>query len=138
MIFAKKAAVKNWERIRRGEVNSYLQLSYKNAQDESLIWLSGIATTLAGNGLGDGFINNIETNTRQIPDILSQNLMDLFHQEAFSTINNENSKLRTYGLVKCSVGLENYLLKITNLKHRKTLRQIRLSSRRLVIESGRH
>ena len=138
MIFAKKAAVKNWERIRRGAANSYLLLSYKNAQDESLVWLSGIATTLASNGLGDFFSDNTEINTRLISDILRQRLTDIFHQDAFSTINNENSKLRTYGLVKSFVGLENYLIKITNLKHRKTLTQIRLSSHRLMIETGRH
>ena len=64
--------------------NSYLQLSYKNAS------------------------NNTEINTRHISDILSQHLIDTF-QDAFSTTNNENNKLRTYGLVKSSVGLENYL-----------------------------
>ena len=53
-------------------------------------------------------------------------------------LHNENSKLRTYGLVKCSAGLEIYLLKITNLKHRKTLTQIRHSRDRLMIETGRH
>ena len=99
--------------------------------------ISWIATTWAGNGLGNLFINNIEINTHQISDILSQRLMDIFHQDVFSTINNENSKLRTYGLVKCSAGLENYLLKITSLKHQKTVMQIRLSSHRLMIETGR-
>ena len=88
--------------------------------------------------MGDLFNNKTETNTRHISDILSQRLTDIFHQDAFSSINKENNKLRTYGLVKSSVGLENYLIMITNLKHRNSLTQIRLSSHRLMIETGRH
>ena len=138
LVFAKKAAVKNWERIRRGIANSFLTISYKNAQDESLLWLKGVKATLSGNGMGEIFRDNTEINTRHIPYMLNQRLTDIFHQNAFSIINNENSKLRTYGLVKVSTGIEKYLIKITNLKHRRSLTQLRLSSHKLLIETGRH
>ena len=63
----------------------------------------------------------------------------MFHQNAFSTINDENSKLRTFGMIKCSIGLEKYLKKVKkNLKHRISLSRLRLSSHRLMIETGRH
>ena len=68
-----------WLELGRTPLNPYLQLSYKNAQDESLIWLSGIAMTLVGNGADDHFSNNTEINTHQISDIFSQRLMDIFH-----------------------------------------------------------
>ena len=62
----------------------------------------------------------------------------MFHQNAFSTINDENSKLRTFGMIKSSIGLEKYLKKVKNLKHRISLSRLRLSSHRLMIETGRH
>ena len=138
MIFAQKAAVKNWERIRKGDANLYLNLSYKDAQQDPLVWLSRIEKILVDNGLGDLFREDIGENTRHISSILAQRLTDRFHQEAFSAIQNENSKLRTYGLVKSLVGLENYLISVTNLNHRKSLSQLRLSSHGLMIETGRH
>ena len=138
MIFAQKAAIKNWVRIRRGDANHYLKLSYKNAQEDSLEWLSRIDLTLSAIGMGDIFRNDLGINTRTIPGIVSQRLTDIFHQEAFSTISNETSKLRTYSMVKSMSGVENYLSNVTNLKHRKSLSQLRLSSHRLMIEIGRH
>ena len=138
MIFAKKAAVKNWERIRRGVANSYLKLSYKNAKDDSLLWLSGIESTLTSIGLGNLFSDNTNAITRHSPAILYQRLMDVFHQDALSSINKQNGKLRTYGLIKGPIGFESYLINVNNLKHRKSLSQLRLSSHRLMIETGRH
>ena len=138
MIFAQKAAVKNWERIRRGDANFYLKLSYKNAQEDSLVWLSRIESILSENGLNCLFMEDEGRNTRNVSSILTLRLTDRFHQEAFSTISNENSKLRTYGLVKSLVGTEKYLTSVSNLKHRKSLSQLRLSSHRLMIETGRH
>ena len=138
MFFSQKAAVKNWERIRRGAANLYLKLSYKNAQDESLLWVTGIESILTGNGLGNLFRENTQINTRSIAAILSLRLTDMFHQNAFSTINNENSKLKTFGMIKSSIGLEKYLKKVKHLKHRISLSRLRLSSHRLMIETGRH
>ena len=58
MFFSQKAAVKNWERIRRGAANLHLKLSHKNAQDESLLWVTRIESILTGNGLGNLFREN--------------------------------------------------------------------------------
>ena len=130
--------MKNWERIRRGAANLYPKLSSKNAQDESLLWVTEIESILTGNGLGNLFRENTQINTRSIAAILSLRLTDMFHQNAFSTINDEDSKLRTFGIIKSSIGLEKYLKKVKNLKHRISLSRLRLSSHRLMIETGRH
>ena len=63
---------------------------------------------------------------------------DVYHQEAFSEINNPDSKLRTYGIIKQSKGREEYLDQICNTKRRQKLTRFRLSNHKLMIEIGRH
>ena len=65
-------------------------------------------------------------------------LKDQFHQNAFSEINNPNSKLRTYGLIKDTIGTEYHLKSIRNTKYRIFLTKLRLSDHKLMIEAGRH
>ena len=67
-----------------------------------------------------------------------QRLNDKFHQEAFSTIRDNFSKLRTYGLIKTKIGIENYLEDLSNPILRKALTRLRLSNHSLNIEKGRH
>ena len=50
----------------------------------------------------------------------------------------EDSKLRTYAKLKTDIGLENYLLNISNIEDRISLTKIRLSNHKLNIEVGRH
>ena len=80
----------------------------------------------------------LEKNTPYVHKLLFQRLSDHFHQKAFETIQNNNSKLRTYSLIKRTMGLENYLLKIHNTKNRIAMSKLRLSNHCLLIESGRH
>ena len=65
-------------------------------------------------------------------------LSDIFHQEAFNTISNSNSKLRTYALLKKQPGIEKYLLEIDNPQTRQACTKLRLSNHTLNIETGRH
>ena len=58
-------------------------------------------------------------------------MSDIFHQEAFTEINGDRSKLRTYGKIKSKIGTEKYLLRII-------LSRFRLSNHNLMIEKGRH
>ena len=69
---------------------------------------------------------------------LTLRLSDTFHQEALQTIGDQQSKLRTYGLLKSKIGMENYLLKIKNPVIRSTFTKFRLSNHSLMIEIGRH
>ena len=65
-------------------------------------------------------------------------MSDIFHQNAFAQIVKETSKLRTYSQLKGSIGLEKYLLTITNTDDRSQLTKIRLSNHPVMIEKGRH
>ena len=48
------------------------------------------------------------------------------------------NKLRSYKLIKNDFFLEKYLVLVTNPRHRTPLARLRLSSRQLEIEMGRH
>ena len=65
-------------------------------------------------------------------------MKDIFHQEAFSNIKKENSKLRTYSIIKRTIGYESYLNQIDNIQERISLTKFRLSNHSLMIEKGRH
>ena len=63
---------------------------------------------------------------------------DKYHQEAFATIADPSSKMRTYGLIKDERGRETYLRQITNPLIRKSYTKFRLSNHILNIEKRRH
>ena len=65
-------------------------------------------------------------------------LSDTFHQNAFETINNGKSKLRTYAIFKKDIGFEKYLSNIKNPTRRGILSKFRLSNHKLMIEVGRY
>ena len=64
--------------------------------------------------------------------------MDIFHQKAFAEISDQNSKMRTYGLIKSEIGEEPYLRIVKNVKDRISMTKFRLSNHKLMIEKGRH
>ena len=76
--------------------------------------------------------------TQSPHNVFYQRVVDIFHQNAFSEINNENSKLRTYKLFKTSIKQEPYLTEIKNVKDRILFSKFRLSNHKLMIEKGRH
>ena len=137
-IYARKASIKNWERIRSENVNPHLKTSYHNAVTNNLPWISNIKDCLETNGMMCFFINRHENKPPFVHKKIFQRLSDIFHQNAFTTISNPLSKLRTYGLVKRNIGIEHYLVKIKNPGIRNTLTKFRLSNHKLNIEIGRH
>ena len=42
VLYAQKAAIKNWQRISSNNVNSLVKASYQNAKNESLNWITNI------------------------------------------------------------------------------------------------
>ena len=62
---------------------------------------------------------------------------DIFHQEAFTEINRDRSKLRTYGKIKSKIGMEKYLLRIPNVEKRIIVSRFRLFNHDLMTEKGR-
>ena len=135
---AQKAAIKNWERIRSKKANSILMSSFNGAKSDSLTWYSSIKSCLEGNGMMEYSIENTLPYTTNIYQKFYMRTVDQFHQNAFAEINNPSSKLRTYGLIKSTVGIEDYLKSIKNMKQRKSLTKLRLSNHKLMIEVGRH
>ena len=67
-----------------------------------------------------------------------QRLIDKFYQDSFAEIRIQNSKLRTYSILKTERGIVEYLFNVKNLKQRILLSKLRLSDHNLMIESGRH
>ena len=105
---------------------------------ENLLWTEKIRSTLEQNGMLSFFINSYENKPMFIYKRIFQRLSDEFHQRAFETIKDENSKLRTYAHFKKSIGLEKYLLEIKNPRNRSQICKFRLSNHDLMIETGRH
>jgi hypothetical protein len=136
-LYAQKAAIKNWERIRQG-ANKLVKLSYENAIKDNLTWTSNIKSYLEENGMLNFYEKLFENKPPFIHKRLFQVLSDSFHQEAFSNLAMEKSKLRTYGTLKKSIGRENYLMDIRNVEARRTVSKFRLSNHNLNIEKGRH
>ena len=68
---------------------------------------------------------------------LYKRLAGVFYQSAES-INKQDSKLRTYSLIKESVEIENYHITTRNINARVCLTKFRLSNHKLMIETGRH
>ena len=135
---AQKAAIKNWERIRNKKANYLVTLSYINAEQNSLEWSTKVKSCLEQNGM-------LSSHTRAPPHPclnthtkLYKRLSDVFYQPAFESINKQDSKLRTYLLIKDSVEIENYLITTRNINARVCLTKFRLSNHKLMIETGRH
>ena len=134
-IHAKYMAFKNWCRFAKKESNNLVLYAYDIAYRQDQIWVKRIKEGLNNIGLAFLHLNQGKNNAATI---FMQRQRDIFHQKAFEDIRNENSKLRTYSLLKTEIGKEKYLDKILNLDSRITLTKTRLSNHALMIEQGRH
>ena len=135
---AKKFSIKNWERIIRGKANIPLMESYQESLELDLPWISSIKSTLENIGLLNFYNGDYTAKPPFVYRKLFQRLSDIFHQEIFSKINGERSKLRTYAIFKKEQGFEKYLADIKNTNVRKNVTKYRLSNHKLMIEVGRH
>jgi len=137
-IYAVKAAIKNWERIKKTNINTLLYSSYNIACINNLTWITNIKNYLETNGMLCFYINVYNNKPPFIHKKVFQKLYDSFHQNAFHDINNEQAKLRTYGLLKTTIGFEKYLEQIIKPATRITVTKLRLSNHNLMIETGRY
>ena len=133
-----KLGVKNWERIRKKNANSLLIASHTDAMKEQLPWISGIRGILEKNGLLSLFLNEYHEKPDFINKKLHQTLVDGFHQNALESIRQNDSKLRTYALLKTEIGMEKYLVQIKSVAIRIQVTKLRISDHNLMIEVGRH
>ena len=137
------ASVKNWDRIKNKKSNNLLNELYTNALKENLPWTSGIKTILESNGMLHSFIvNNVNKSEhykkKPTCNLIFERLCDQLHQNTFEAIRGENSKVKTYSVLKTEIGLETYLADIKNIKHRCAMAKLRVSNHALLIETGRH
>ena len=63
--FARKAAIKNWERIKTGKINAILKTSHANAEIDKLPWTTHIRSILQSHNLEDLHIQTNHTNLMQ-------------------------------------------------------------------------
>ena len=134
-VWALKFSVKNWERIRLGHGNKILLDGYN---DSEISWDARIKTVLESNGMMNFYVNE---PVREFPFVykrLFQQLVDNFNETSLERIKEDSSKLRTYGLVKTEIGMEDYLKWVKNVNIRSHVTKLRLSNHRLAIETGRH
>ena len=88
------------------EHKTLVSSSYQYNITENLSWSKQIKNLLSSNGMLDQYQTK-GTNTHKN---VFQRLSDNFHQSALSQIENDSSKLRTYSLLKTSLGYEDYSL----------------------------
>ena len=115
-LYAQKASIKNWDRIAmKNKCNTLVQISYRNSLQLRLAWPSRIQTCLSSIGMQNIFLhgNNSPQNTE---NLFFARSMDIWQQNSFAELNRDNSKLRTYKLLKSEIGREPYLNNIKN-KH---------------------
>ena len=129
---------KNWERIARGNTNGPLYASFIESIDLELPWITLIKSSLESIGLLNFYLDSYASQPPFVYKRFYDRLCDIFHQETFSKIQNQESKLRTYAVFKKCLGYENYLSNIKNTTIRKNVTKFRLSNHKLMIEVGRH
>ena len=137
-LYAKKFAIRNWERVKRGQANTILLSSYSDSINENLPWTNGVRSILESNGMLSFYTNDYTSTTPFIAKRIFERIVDSFHQNSFTSINSTSSKLRTYAIFKKDIGLEKYLSDVKNFEIRRHVTKFRLSNHRLMIEVGRH
>ena len=118
---ATKLSIKNWERIIRGNANLPILLSLQEAIAFDLPWTSHIKSCMESIGFLNFYTGNHSSKNPFVFKKVFQRLSDIFHQDAFSNINGDRSKLRTYAIFKKSPGYEPYLSNIKNVAIRKNV-----------------
>ena len=108
-------------------------------------WFSYIKRITEESGLANIWIEQIngynrQKSTNNIANTFQQRLKDIYSQNAIRYINkdenSEGGKMQFLRQLKDTYSFETYL-NIENDQHRKSISQIRLSSHRLAIETGR-
>ena len=105
-LYVQNACITNWDRIAmKNKFNSF-----KNSLHLRLAWLSRIKTGISSIVMQDIFLHgNISPQRTDNPFFARS--VNIFHQNSFAELNRENSKLRTYKLLKSEIGREPYLIK---------------------------
>ena len=79
-----------------------------------------------------------DTTTKQLSSLIKRSLDDTIQAEWKEKLSKKPGKLKTYSKFKTEFKMEPYLLVIKNKAHRMSLSQLRCSSHKLNIETGRY
>ena len=133
--YAIKAAIQNWERIKSKQGNAHLKISYENAIEDNLTWISNIKDILDKNGMTN-FHTNFYNDKPQFTH--KKNITNNLRHISQRSIQYEKSKLHTYGILKKEIGTEKYLHEMKNPSISQSVTKPRLSNHSLNIETGRY
>ena len=116
--------------------NIYNQL-HSDCENGKTNWLSNVKDMLLQLGFGYVYMYPRSVNVKMFKHIFRERMIDCFITQTEIEIR-ESPKLILYReLISDKLEIEPYLLKIHNLKHRRVLSKLRLSSHTLNIEYGR-
>ena len=123
--YGMKSCMKHYSRIHILEKANKLVLpAHLLSLNCALKWTEGVKSQLNRSGVGSENRNPFLYNT------FFKRISDTFHQDAFTTINSEESKLRTFGKLKTTIGISPYLTQVKHLDSRKALSKVCLSKPR--------
>ena len=135
-LYAKQAAIKNWIRISKlKKANELVHKSFSFAVSQNYEWPNRVLDYLSQMGMADTYNKNV---TMSYIHTIFKRMCDIYQQNSFAEIQKEESKLRTYSIIKTTYGFENYLNDVKKLVDRINLTKLRLSNHVLNIEKGRH
>ena len=136
-----KQYVKFWLRISKMPLNSLIYQSYLENKTNLLSnnsissWIKGLEKLLKYCSLG----NVSDNENYNISNTAKTTLCKILYcKDWHNNINESDAKLRNYALYKTTFNRENYLLYIKDKRFRSSLTKLRISSHKLLIETGRH
>lgn len=112
--------------------------AYLESYESTLPWASSIKNVLTVFNLENVWLNQGTYYSNKIIRLLKQYIANQYDQKWVENMNRADSKLRLYKTFKHKVSLENYLVTIKNINHRKHFTRLRISAHQLHIETGRH
>ena len=136
--------VKYWLKIAKSDYNNcivksvYFTLTEGLEKNENIVkWASKVKTLLQRTGFYDVWLFPDSVVLTKFVPILKMRVRDQYINEWNQKVSLSTS-LQLYKEIKSTIDICSYLNKLTNIKYRKAISKIRLSSHNLNIEIGRH
>jgi len=137
IIPARIQLIKYWHRLVNLPEDSLLRDAYNTVLTDNQDWINHVKDILCYHGFGHIWMKPEAYNIDYIVNQLRLRLQDTYIQKWFNSIEN-NSKLSFLSKSKECYEQETYLYDINNFEIRKAITQLRISSHKLNIETGRY
>ena len=126
--------IKNFLRLAHGPANDILNDAFICAKEVNSQWIQTVPKLLKSNGLSYVISSRLSVDTDKFRKEFYTRLKDNYIQEFRYCTSSKTSDYRSLYLDLNSYEFQNYLDKITNIDHRKTLTKIRTGNNCLFIE----